>query len=213
MTPTELITYIRQRHNAVGDNFYSDSEILAYVYDACLQMGREFVIERTYTTTTVAGTREYSYPTNTIAIKRVTYDGAKLKPFNFREDDLITGLYETTASQGTPQFYAVWNETLYLRPIPDAARTLKIYSFNEPQVITTTSTLEIPTQFHVDTADYVIAMLQAKEQNYEGSRYWMQNWEKRLLKIRQWSMKRLRRDANAHVINVEATPETYLGTV
>lgn len=213
MTPTELINYIRQRHNATGDNFYSDAEILSYVYDACTQMAREFAIERTYETTTVVGTREYSYPTNTIAIKRVTYDGAKLQPFSFREDDQITGLYESALTQGSPQYYAVWNDTLFLRPTPDDTKTLKIYSFNAPQVITTTSVLEIPVQFHVDTSDYVIAMLQAKEQNYEGSQYWMDKWERRLMKIRQWSMKRLRRDSNAHVLNVDTLSESFLGTV
>lgn len=214
MTPSELVTFIRQRNNIVGDNFWSDEELLGYVYDACLQMARDaYVIERVYTTTTTAGVNEYVYPTNTIAIKRVTYDGKKLDPISFREDDQLTGLNQATTSRGSPQYYAVYNETLYLRPIPDDALTLKIFSFNEPQTIDTTSTLEIPSQFHADTCDLANSYIKAKENNFSGAQYWMTQWEKKLVKIKSWQRKRLRADANANVLDIDSLTNSFLGTV
>jgi hypothetical protein len=215
MTPTQLINAIRQRHNAVGDNFYSDEEILSYVYEACCILAREArVIEAVYTTTTTSGTREYSYPTNTIAIKRVEYNGAKLQPISFREDDQITGLNASTTSTGTPQYYSIWNETLYLRPIPNSSSaTLKIFSFNEPQSLTTLSTLEIPTQFQPDTILFALSWMAGKERNFESATYFMNEWEKRVEKAKAWSKKRLRGDSLTNVVDLESMSESFLGTI
>lgn len=214
MTPTELVTAIRNRYNAVGDTFWSDSEILDLVWGACTEMAREAqVIERVYTTTTVAGTQQYAFPTNTIAIKRVTYNGQKLQPISFREDDQLTGLNQSLTTQSTPQYYFVFNEVLYLRPLPDSAVTLEIYSFNAPQEITTTSTLEIPTQYHIDCIDYALSVMHAKEKNFEGAQYYRGEWEKKLARIKNWQRQRLRSDANAAVVNIDTMNESFLGTV
>jgi hypothetical protein len=214
MTPSELVTFIRQRHNVVSDNFWSDTEILGYVHDACMQLARDALcIERVYTTTTVAGTQEYSYPSSTISIKRITWNGEKLQPISFREDDQLTGLNQATTSQGDPQYYAIWNETLYLRPIPSSAQTLTIFSYNEPQTLTITSTLEIPSIFHADTADLALSYMHAKEKNFQGAQYWRNEWDKKLLKAKQWSRKRLRGDSFSSVMDVDSMNESFLGTV
>ena len=214
MTPTTLEAYIRQRHNSVGDTFWSSQEILDLVWAACLEMAREaLVIENVYTTTTVAGTQAYSYPTNTIAIKRITYDGAKLQMIDMREDDQITGQYQTSTSQGNSQYYYVWNDTIYLRPVPSSAVTLKIFSFNEPQQLTTTSSLEIPSQFHIDTVDYVLSCMHGKEKNFEGAQYYKGLWDARLIKIKQWQRKRLRADGFASVKDMDSISSSFLGVV
>jgi len=218
MTPSELETHARRRYNAVGDTFWSQQEILDYLYNACLQMAREaLVIEQAYTTTTVAGTQEYAYPTNTIQIKRVTYNGSKLQPINFREDDALTGFNASTTAQGSPQYYAIWDETLILRPIPDAAQTLKIYSYNEPQAITITSTLEVPSQFHMDLLDYVNAEMAAKDENFKAAEYYMKQWAdnpmKGLMAAKRYAARKKRGDAFAAVQDEERLGITILGMV
>lgn len=214
MTLTELVTFIRQRHNAVGDSFWSDAELYNLIWAACLEMAREaLVIENTYTTSTVAGTQEYTYPTNAIGIKRVTWDGAKLKKISFREDDSITGQNAETTGQGNPAYYFIWNDTIYLRPIPSSVATLKIFTFNEPQALSTTSSLEIPRQFHVDVADYVLSCMHSKEKNYSGAQYYRNLWDKKLLRIKAWQRKRLRTDDFAAVNDTESLAENFVGSI
>lgn len=214
MTPTEIETAARNRYNSVGDSFFSQNEILDLMWDACLDMTRECnLIERVYTTSTVASQQEYSYPTSTISIKRITYDGKKLKPITMREDDAITGLNQSTTSEGTPQYYFVWNETIYLRPIPSSVATLKIFTYNEPSEITTTSTLEIPTQFHMDLVDYIVSEMAAKDSNLDIAKWYAEKWEKSKLDIKKWQRKRLRGDSFATVQDEEAMIEGYLGIV
>lgn len=214
MTPTDLVTYIRQRHNAVGDTFWSDQEILNLVWEACFQMAREaYAIEGTTTTATVAGTQTYAYPTSTIAIKRITWMGIKLQPISFREDDQLTGLNAATLVQGNPQYYALWNSYIYLRPIPSDVQTLQIFTYKEPVQITTSSTLEIPTQFHLDTVDYAVAIMNAKEKNFAAAQYWQARWDQKLARIKAWGRKRLRTDSFSAVQDMNSMNESFLGTI
>lgn len=214
MTPTEFIDFVRQRHNVVGDNFQSDNEILGYFYDGAMQLSKEaYVIEEVTTTTSTSGTRSYSFPTLAIGIKRVEYNGQKLQKISFREDDLVTGLNADTTSSGTPTYYSIWDDTIYLRPTPAVSSdTIRIYYFKGPTALTTSSSsLEVPSRFHTDIADYVIAMLCAKEKNYDGAQFWLNSWTTKLAKAKQWQRKRLRTDSNANVMGTDVIADSFIG--
>lgn len=214
MTPTQIETAARNRYNSVGDSFFSSAEILDLMWDACLDMTRETnLIERIYTSSTVASQQEYAFPDSTISIKRITYEGKKLKPITFREDDAITGLNQSTTSTGTPQYYYQWNGSIFLRPIPSDIGTLKIFSFNEPEVLTSTSVLEVPLQFHMDLVDYIVSEMAAKDSNFEAAKYYQAKWERSLAEIKKWQRKKLRGDSFASVQDEEALIEGYLGIV
>jgi hypothetical protein len=208
MTPTQILTAAKNRYNAIGDNFWSDDELLGLLYDACLDLTREsFLIERTYSTSTVASQQEYAYPTDTIAIKRITYDGKKLIPITLREDDQITGLDQDTTSTGDPTYYFIWNETISLRPIPSTVGTLKIYSYNEPAELLISSTLEIPTQFHMDTVNYIVSEMAAKDKSFNHAKWYLDKWEKTKLRAKAFARKQKRGDAMAHVQDEESNYE------
>lgn len=200
MSPTDIELAARNRYNAVGDSFWSQAEIFMLIYDACLDMAREcFLIETTYTTSTVASQRAYDYPTNTISIKRIEYNNAKLEPVSFREDDYIVGYNQSVTSTGTPMYYSIWDETIYLRPTPSGVGTLTIYSYNEPSEVTSTSTLEIPTQFHMDIVSYVVSEMCSKDQNYTGAQWFLNKWEKAKLSAKRYARKQKRGDSFAVV--------------
>lgn len=212
MTPTELVNFVRQKQNSVGDDFWSDSEILNLIWAASFEIAREaFVIETTYTVTTVVGTQQYSYPTNTIAVKRVTYNGQKLTKINMREDDQLTGQNQATTTTGNPIYYYEWGNNIYLRPIPNDTKSLVVFSYNEPQQLTTTSVIEVPSQYHLDMADYVLSAMSAKEKNFQGAQYYKGQWEQKLLKIKMFERKRLRTDSNANVQDIDSMNQTLIG--
>jgi len=200
MTPTEIETSARNRYNSIGDSFFSQAEILDMMWDACLDMTRETnIIERLYSTSTVASQQDYTYPTNAIALKRVTYEGRKLMPISLREDDQITGLNQATTATGTPRYYFIWNSVISLRPVPTGVGTLKIYTYNEPSVITNTSVLEIPVQFHMDLIDYIVSEMAAKDSNFQAAQYYQQKWEQAKLNVKKWQKRRLRSDGFSSV--------------
>lgn len=211
MTPAQIEEYARRRYNAVGDTFWSQEEIFQHIYDACLEMSRECLsVERTYSTTTVSGTQGYDFPTNAMAIKRVTWNGRKLTPMDMREDDAITGLNMATTDTGNPEFYWIWNQTIYLRPIPGSAQTLKLWTYNFPSTVTTTSTLEIPEQFHLKIPNYVNQQMALKDQNFTAAEYYSSLWERDKTDIKRWMKKMKRADGFATVKDENMIVETFI---
>jgi hypothetical protein len=191
MTPTELSEFCRQRYNSVGDSFFDDSEVLRYIWDAEMQLARETgCVKNVYTTSTVAAQQEYSFPTSTIAIKRLTVNGYKAEPRTLEEVLDLTS--SAAAPSGLSYIYAIWNETLYLGPIPDSAYTLKIFSINEPSEVTTTSVLSVPTRYQLDLADYVNQQMALKDKNYQGASVYGEKWQERVRKAKADERKLLR---------------------
>ena len=215
MTSAQIEAAARNKYNSTGDTFYSSAEIVDYIYQAQLELAQVCpIIEATYSTTSVASQQEYAYPTNTSVIKRIEFDGRKLSPITMRDDDSITGLLSTTTSIGTPEFYFIWNRTLYLRPVPaTAALTIKIYSINEPQAMTTSSALEVPTLFHMDIVDFVVAQMAYKDENSRVGQLYEARWEKAKGRAAIWVNKRKRGDGFASVQTEEQHAITQFGVL
>lgn len=210
----DIALYARRQYNSVGDDFFSDAELYSHLWAAQMELAREgLLIEATYTTSTVPDQQEYGFPTNTIAIKRITWDGKKLAPMTFREDDVLTLTNQTTAATGTPQYYAIWDKVLYLRPIPATAAALKIFSYSQPQEVTATSTLEVPTEFHLDLADYLLWRKAMKDKNFEVAVQYRALWEAKVKKARIWGRKSRRGDGFTAVQDMELLSETIIGVI
>jgi hypothetical protein len=213
MTASDVITAARDLYNATGDTFFADTLMYNWLWQGCNQLAvQTLLIENVYSTTTVASQQTYAFPTLTHAIKRVTYNGIKLKPVTMRQDDAITLTNSATTATGTPSYYYTFNFTLYLRPIPDTAYTLQIYSFNlHSQITTANQNLELPLQFQMDTVDYLLSMMQAKDEKYDGALYYRNLWKDHILEAKRWKAKQKRTDAFAVVENEDILPVTILG--
>jgi hypothetical protein len=219
MTPAQIEQSARRYYNAVGDTFHGQDEILDSIYHAEIQLVQAgLVIEASYTTPTVADQQEYTFPTNAESIKRITYEGAKLQPIDFREDDLLTLSDADTTSTGTPSHYFTWNNTIYLRPIPAAVGTLKIFSYDKPQAVTSNSTLEVPAIFHMGIVDFVLAQMYAKDKDFQTSEGYMQRWDNPLghghiQRAKQLARKKKRGDHPAYVKDEESLAAGLLGSL
>lgn len=220
MTPAEILTMARARYNAVSDSFFTDLELYGSIYQAQLELSNDMnIIEAIYTTLSVSGTRQYSFPTQTRMIKRVEYIdlggiAVKLEPITMREDDALTLVNVASTTLGKPQFYSIFNYSLYLRPIPDtSACTIKIYSYNEPQSITATSVLEVPTNFHMDIVDYVVMQMYMKDKGIEMAQGYKLLWDQAKLRCKRWIQKRKRADAFTIVMNEDNLAVTLTGPV
>lgn len=215
MTPQQIITIARQRYNAVGDDFWPDQEMYDIIYQGSLEMANEgLVIERTFTSLSVNGQQEYPYPTNAIALKRVTYNGKKLHPIDFREDDTLTVVNQITLATGTPQFYAMWNNIMYLRAVPDTDNlTIKVFAYVEPQPVTVSSVLEVPVQYHFNFVNLILSEMSAKNKNYTGAEYYRKFWENDIIRAKRLAHKKTIADGFNMVKNVDILPNSIIGTI
>ena len=206
--------------NAVGAAFWSSDEIIGtYLYMAILELAQEtFCIENRYTTTSVSSQQEYAVPSRMLAVKRVTYDGEKLRPTSRLELDSIDLTTDTTTT-GTPQYYYNFDDMFGLFPVPDSSsKTIKIWTLDEPDVPTSTSTLEVPTQFHgyliIGTAYY----MSMKELGHPHTRLLEHQWNSpgnpnNCIKKTLRSMRKRNQDQPRTVLLEENQPGTHLGMV
>lgn len=214
MTPAQVETSARRLYNSESSTFWSQDELFKLIYEAEMILAEEaLVIEaRDTTLTTVAGTRSYSVPAGFLAIKRIEVNGTKLQPIDFREDDTLTLNNADATQQGNPQFYSIWNDTIYLRPIPDAVYTVTIYGHKEAVLLTTASTtLSTPSRCHSALIDYVVGEMAAKDSNIEFGSYYTGRWDKYVERQKALSVKKKRADGFAVVKDEESLAVTLLG--
>lgn len=197
MTPQELELAVRQRYNAVGDSFFPSTMIYNLIYQASMEMAVETkCIEETYTTTSVSSQREYSYPTNAISIRRVEYKGVKVRPARIERDPKTS----TTQPTGTPTLYAVWNKEIIFYPTPDtSSEQIKLFTYNMPAEVTSSSVLDIPSEYHLDMIDFILSAFFAKDKDRAMATYHRELWLSNLKRIKKDRAKRLRGDEFAVV--------------
>ncbi len=204
MTPTEIEDAARQMYNSVGSAFFSQEEILNYIYFAEMDLARKAnAIQNVYSTPTIASTRDYTVPSNILSIKKITWDGVTLKKVDFQEDDLLTGWDEDTTIEGDPRYYVLWENTISLRPIPSSVKTLKIWTYNYPQKAAATSTLSVPAQYHPDIVLYCLAHMVAKDEKYDLSDRYLIQWNTAVENAKREIVRNKRVDQFAHVKDEE----------
>lgn len=149
MTPSQIESAARRRLNASSSTFWSSTEIIEdCLYFALLDLiQRAKCYETTATTTSVIGQSEYTFPTDAIEIKQITYDNQKLEAMSQRQYFALN-LSGTTSPIGRPTHYIVWGSTYTLFPTPDTAYTIKLWTISNPGTITSTSTIPVPSEFH-----------------------------------------------------------------
>lgn len=223
MTPSDINVYARAKYNAASDSFFTDMEIYYYIYQAELELASEcpgiIEIYRPAGITLTAGTRSYAFPANVRLIKRLEYVNSsgsanKLEPITFREDDALTLVNTASTTLGSPQFYEIFNGNIYLRPIPDTSATvLNIYSYDEPAVVSSVSTLEIPSIFHMDLCDFVVMQMYLKDKDAISVGFYEKRWDSAKARIKRWVQKRKRGDAFTIVMNEDNLAVTLSGPV
>lgn len=207
LTVQNILDRARYRYNAINDDFFSDCELMDLIFDAQSILAKEgWCIEKTYTTPAIDGTRTYTYPTTTLAIKEVRHDYDILLKVKLAADPKTS----STEVEGTPRQYSVWQDTIYLYPTPDTDGSLdgsgnrvnyidiKVYKY--PDAITSTSDLiEVPEEYKEDLIYFMLQWMALKDQNTVLSDRYKLLWDEAVLRAKKQRRKRLRGDRNTRV--------------
>ncbi len=195
MTPQQIEDAARRKYNSVGSTFYAQAEIWDLIYQAECEIAREtrMLEGLDISTTTTAGTQSYAFPSGVSELKRVECDGRTLERIDLRDDDVLTLSDSDTTSDGTPAYYYEWNQTIYLRPIPDtSAQVLKLYHYKKPALVTAASqVLEVPAEFHMSIVDFVTGELCAKDKQWDSAQHYFSRWyDVHIPAAKAWTRKR-----------------------
>lgn len=214
MTVTDFCEYVRNIHNAIQDDHFSDIEIYKYLEAAANEAAELGVIEGTDTTASVAGTSIINYPANATFIRRILYAGKPMKYLTFRqfESRQPTGV----SVSGTPREYALWNNQIWMTPTPStSAETITIYSEKMQSSITTAlSTIDLPSILHPRLSSKVVSLMYDKDENPAAAARFEARWENvdKPAMIR-YIAKRRRTNAPVVVVDSDSSLETEFGVV
>lgn len=208
MTTSTIETAARRRLNAISSSFWSSTEIIEdCLYFALMDMcARVKCYEATATDTSVASTASYSLPDTAIELKQVVFDGRKLEVMPERQY-FSMNLNTATAAVGTPTHYFLWGSSYILYPTPDTSSlTIQIRYTSNPGVITTGSTIPVPSQFHPRLVNGVCYYMLLKETDDPRIPVYEARWMRDL----QDSVDEWRRRKHADKYPLVRTEETLL---
>jgi len=204
LTVSDILDRARQRYNAVGDDFFPDVMLREALFDAQSQLAKDgWVIEKTLETTSAIGTRELTWPENTLGIKSITYNYDKLSKVSLRQDPKTS----TDTPTGTPRGYGLWDDVIFLYPAPDTEDDkIQIRTYSYPQDITANDdSIEVPQEYREDLIKFVVGIMAQKDQNFTLYDRLMNDWDVTVQKAAKQRKKRLRGDMNAR------TQDLYFG--
>ena len=169
---TSMTASVRTRMGSpTTDGFFTDAMILDMLNEALMAIATEGDwpwLQATTTFTTVAGTATYdpTVATNWMKTRALTIDGYdSMQLLNFKEIR-----EKVTSAQGTPEFYAVFNELINLRPVPNAVFTvIHDYYKYEPLLVNPGDQPILPAQFRMAIVEYAVYLAHMRQS--DTSRY------------------------------------------
>ena len=215
MTNNEFIEYVRNMHNAIGDDNWSDDEILALARARSNEIISIIgAIESRDTISSVVDQESYAYPTNVIRIHRVRWDKIDLKLITFTQLN-FQNRRGTAPPSGTPLHYLLWNNNILLSPIPGTIKDIDLFTEKEQGVITTGSgTIDIPSVLHTRLADGVLEFMFIKDENLGMGTHFQNKWIRdHIPAFREWKNLRRRNGSPITTTDVDSTLETELGVI
>ena len=199
-TAQTVIDRARVDLNEATASFWSDAAILRWTDEAvkevvyktrCLETGASTAViasqSRTFSLSSIdfLDIEKVEYNSGATSGKTTIYDLTRVPFGNLR--------YQQEKEEGNPKNFAVWNDTIYIWPIPGSAQsgtTLYIYYVPEPSGVTaTTSTIETPTYFDGAILDYIKGRALERDED-PGAKYYLDKFDNRLLEYMMKVQKR-----------------------
>jgi len=216
VTLSQFLDYVRRRHNAESDTYWSDQEL----YQLITARSNEILsiigaVEGVDTSiSTVAGTASYAWPSGVSALKAVLYDGELLQQVTFREWEQRKAA--GTTPSGKPEQYVAWDRSIILIPIPTEAKTLTLYVEKYQGYIDNTSvtTISIPEELHFRLADGVLCDMAVKDLNLNMAQFYETKWNGiHKHEFHRWRARSRRRGKYALTQDSDTGVQTDMGVV
>lgn len=216
MTITQALTYVLNMFNeasATTPNWGTSELYQLFENRSNMVLSKVGLVEAKDTSnTSIAGTQTIAFPTNFLKIRRVWYNGVPLKLIGFREFEsrMPTGVMPS----GTPREMLIWQQTIYMAPIPiNTGDPITIYGEKQQSTITSaSSTLDSPSVFHPAICDGVLVDMFAKDLQATFTEFYNNRWEKfHVPAMEAFAKRRNRRGLPARVIDADSVLETELG--
>lgn len=173
MIVSDIMTRIRRKFGDESAVQVTDADIIRWINDGQrrIVLKNDTLLEKTATTSSVAGQQEYTLPVDLLILKFIQYKESAatsylklrgLTPVEFNE--YIDGWSDSGTVRGVPQVYTIFSGKIIAYPTPTASVTdgFKIYYNRTPtDVALNSDTPDLPLLYHDTLVNY--CMQQAYE--------------------------------------------------
>jgi hypothetical protein len=185
MNVGEIVLAVQRQFGDDSGIQITRTDILRWINQACIDIARKVeCVQDHKDTDSVSQDGSYILPTDMIRLRRVTYDNKVLQFTTLDVADQDWGARDVPPGTiGTPQFYYIWNNNIYLYPVPSASgdQNLDIWYIRTPAVlINDDDVLEIPARYHELITRYCLARAKELDEDQAVSNAVMADYEGQL---------------------------------
>ncbi len=219
ITGTDIVNDIRAEITEPSPTFFSNSRMLYLINLAQNEYVRLTRVLQSFAfTSSIQGQADYPMPTDWLGSEKVFYnmttDGTTpnwnpLEPTNLTKIAQENPNFLSSASnmQGTPKFYYVIGNTLYIYPRPALAVANGLYMFYEskaPALASLSDTISVDDSLYPGIRAYVLSKLWKQDNEKDNAREEMENFKVELGNGRKWRNKRMldgvwKMDVQSHI--------------
>ena len=142
VTFSNFLTQVRN-YTEVDSNVLSDSIIQDFIRSVEVDIAGKVDYDdlRKYSTSTFTASNRYvSLPADSLVLRSVQVIDGSTRVFLEKRDTSFISEYNSTGAQGTPKYYANWDDfTILVAPIPATALTVQINYIKDPPQFTSTN--------------------------------------------------------------------------
>lgn len=200
-----LLTQVRDRLDEATARQWTDAQLRAWINEGARDLARKCeVLQDRDDIAVVAGTREYTLPTDLIRVYRVEYritGDDSVYPLDYKDFNNMDGIWWThqDISENTPRYYTMWGFPptlkIILYPTPAQAGTLKVFNYRLPAELATNGTadasnIEVPEGWSdviVDFCEYMALRKDADPRWTEAKALYSEHIEDLFATSRRWT--------------------------
>lgn len=156
---------VRDRIDETAARRWTDAQLNRWINEGAIDIARRTeVLQAKQDITAVAGTQEYTLPTDMIRVHRIEFTptgSTSTYTPEYRDFNSMDGVWwsQKTSRRGTPVLYTVWGfpptAKLVLYPTPDPGGTITVYYYRLPvEAAADANSPELPEGWHDLLADY-----------------------------------------------------------
>jgi len=143
VTFSNFLTQVRN-YTEVDSNVLSDTIIQDFIRSVELDVAGKVDYDdlRKYATSTFTANNRYvTIPADSLILRSVqVIDGSDVRTFLEKRDTSFISEYNSTGAEGTPKYYANWDDfTILVAPVPASALTVQINYIKDPPQFTSTN--------------------------------------------------------------------------
>lgn len=188
MIVSDVVTRVQRQFGDEASVQIGSDDIIRWINDIAKDLAVQNDLGQAIATqNSVVNQNIYVAPADSLAIRTVYYNGMKLDFYTRAEyDAYVNNNDPKEEATGTPFFYTRFVNDLLLYPKPDQVQEIKIWYFQRPTEVTTTSDpLPFAVEYHNRIVEYCLQQAYQTDEDWDAAERMKGQYEDGMARLKQ----------------------------